>query len=279
VTATLSPELTAREDFFCFRRSLPLKLKLHEVIRALGDVEGMTCLDVGAENGMLSYHLRRRGGDWHSVTTGLKSMESVATAVSDNVYLFGGKDLPFDKGTFDAVVVFGYHEGVPSDASFIEECHRVLKPDGRLIFMVNHAKPWSLLYVVRRLLGQAHEGRGAAANGYTESRLFATLKDGFNVHSMRTFSRFLLELVVAVVESLQGRSPDGEGGGRRGTRRLYSIAAVFYWLAYQLDMLFFFTRGHVIIATAKRRVWRPRKTPVLVGGRSIGEAVLSRAAN
>jgi hypothetical protein len=34
-----------------------------------------------------------------------------------------------------------------------------------------------------------------------------------------------------------------------------------------------------MIAMAKRRAWHPRKTPVLVDGRSISEAVLSKAAD
>ena len=59
--------------------------------------------------------------------------------------------------------------------------------------------------------------------------------------------------------------------------RMYSVAGIFYVLAAQLDMLLFFTRGHYLIAHAKRRAWRPRKTPVQSDGRTITEAVLSRA--
>ncbi|MGQ9663098.1 MAG: hypothetical protein ACUVWX_12290 [Kiritimatiellia bacterium] len=59
-------------------------------------------------------------------------------------------------------------------------------------------------------------------------------------------------------------------------RRLF-LGAVLYTLAYQLDLLLFFTRGYYMVASAKRRAWRPRTAPVLSDGRSLSEVVLVRA--
>ena len=56
--------------------------------------------------------------------------------------------------------------------------------------------------------------------------------------------------------------------------RFYSMLYPFFWLAAQLDKLLFFTKGYCLIGRARRRQWRPRRTPVLADGRSIAEAAL-----
>jgi hypothetical protein len=48
-----------------------------------------------------------------------------------------------------------------------------------------------------------------------------------------------------------------------------------FWIAAQLDLLLFFTRGYHLVAIAQRKIWRPRRTPVLKDGRSIADATLN----
>jgi len=272
----LSPE--AEKAYRIFRKCLPMQLRLQEVARCLGDTEGQTCLDVGTDNGVLSHHLRRRGGTWHTVVKGEKTADAMRAVVKENVQVMDGKALPFKKKVFDVVVVVSLLEEMADDRAFIEECHRVLRPDGRLIVNVAHNKSWTLMKPLRRLLGQTHEERGRARPGYSESELFHILKHGFDVHNMRSYSRFFLEFTHALVEWLAGRMARMRAAEDR-RRRLFSVAGPFYRLADQLDLLLFFTRGFNLIASAKRRAWLPRKTPVLVDGRSISEAVLSKAAD
>jgi hypothetical protein len=123
--------------------------------------------------------------------------------------------------------------------------------------------------------GADGDRRRAGTNGYSEGELFRALKDGFDVHGMHSYSRIFVELVELMTAAALARR---EGGADVETlvrvhRRAYPVA----WLAYQLDLLMFFTRGHRLVATAKRRAWLPRKTPILIDGRSISEAVLSSA--
>lgn len=271
----LTPE--ARRHLHIFTKCLPVRVKLHEVLRLLDDTSDRVCLDIGTENGMVSYHLRKRGGEWYTLATNDAIRDAVHAVVERNVLKFVGGTLPFENKTFDAVVVLDFLERVESDELFIAECHRVLKPDGCLITNVAHIKRWTLLRPLRALLGLAHEREGRVRPGYTESQLFSVLKHGFDVYHMRSYSRFFVELTDAVVRALVARVTTGDRQDVDGVRRIYSVAHAFYWLAFQLDMLIFFTRGHYLIATAKRRAWRPRKAPVLVDGRSISEAVLSKA--
>jgi hypothetical protein len=54
------------------------------------------------------------------------------------------------------------------------------------------------------------------------------------------------------------------------------VAPFLYRLAFQLDLIIFFTRGYRMVAYGRRKGWRPRQTPVLSDGRNITEAVLKQ---
>lgn len=250
-----------------FRASLPEQLRLDELLRALGEVGDQTCLDVGADNPLLSYHLRRHGGVWHSAVMNEDEAGQVREVVGENVHVLNADALPFENKMFDAVAVIGMLERVLDDHVFVEECHRVLKPDGRLVLSVARRKPCSLIPLLRRLPGSEQDRLGWVRPGYTEPQLFRVLKHGFDVHSVRSHGRFFVQLTDAAVNALGGRGP---------SRWFYTVANLFYRLAFQLDMLLFFTRGHSLVVLAKRRAWRPRMAPVLSDGRTISEAVLSR---
>jgi hypothetical protein len=129
------------------------------------------------------------------------------------------------------------------------------------------------------MLNLTYADRGWVREGYTESQLFSILKHGFDVHHMRSYSRFLEELADTIVMAMANRAKARSSGDWEGSTRLFAIAGPFYRIAYQLDMFLFMGHGFNLIATAKRRAWRPRNAPVLVDGRSISEAVLSKAGN
>jgi SAM-dependent methyltransferase len=264
---------------FQFRHSVPLRVRLHETIKIAGTTDTLTCLDIGSPNGALSGLLRRQGGKWHSAVLSDEAEASVRAAVEENVHRITDRTLPFKRKSFDMVVIFGGLEGFHADDAFIEEVHRILKPDGRLIVNVHHEKPYSVVRSLRTMLNAIRESPRLVFTGYSESQLFSILKHGFDVHNMRSYSRFFVELVDCIVafvlDGIAMDLPDAE----RKVRRTYLVASPFYLVASQLDLLLFFTRGHSLVASAKRRAWRPRNAPVLVDGRSISEAVLSKAAN
>ena len=270
---TLAPE--ALKHLHVFRRCLPMQVRLHEIVRSLGSTDGQVCLDIGTENGMLSYHLRKNGGKWHTVVVSEDAASTVREVVVDNVHVVDGGNLPFKKKSFDVVVISDSLERFIDDDAFIEECHRILKPDGRLVVNVARLKSWTMISLVRRMAGVTPEKRGLARAGYTETDLFKVLKNGFDVHNMRSYTRFFVEFTDLVVAGLLGRAMSA-GRDSRWLMQFYSVAGVFYRLAFQLDMLLLFNKGHRLIALAKRRSWRSRDAPVLVDGRSISEAVLSR---
>jgi SAM-dependent methyltransferase len=277
IEEALSP--SADRQFRLFQRSLPLRMRLREILRLLGETEGLLCLDIGTDNGVISHYLRRSGGKWDTVVRDEPTAATVREVIPENVYVFEGEALPFKKKSFDAVVIVNALERIPADDQFIEECHKILKPDGRLVVSVANVKPWSPIRPLRRLLGLTYERKGLIRAGYTESDLFNILKHGFDLQGVRSYSRFFVELTDLTVQFVERRLRVKAPADEKRVMLLYSVARFFFWLAFQLDLLLVFNRGHYLVASAKRRAWRPRKAPVLVDGRSITEAVLSKASD
>ncbi len=264
--------------FHIFKKSLPMQIKLDEIFHTLGKVEGQVCLVAGLENGAMCHYLCEHGGKWSVVTGDEKTAGNIRQIVGEDVEaLEKSGALPFKKKTFDVVVIVDFLERIVDDSAFVEECHKVLKPDGRLVVNASHAKPMSLIRLIRHMLGLTCEKRGMVSIGYTESQLFSLLKHGFDVHNVRSYSRFFVELVDTIVQNVELKIRAGVGDVDAKVKKLYSAASPFYHLALQLDGLLFMTRGHSLIAVAKRRAWRSRSAPVLIDGRTIIEAVLSKA--
>lgn len=280
--STLKPENTmppaAEKELYFFRKALPLRIKLHEILRFLGPTEGLACLDVGLDNPMMSHHLRRRGGSWQTVVRDPSVKDPVLATVGQDVSTLQGEKLPFENKKFDVLVVSDMIERMESDDAFVEECHRVLKPDGRLILNVTNRKTWTFVTPFRSLFGYTYETAGLVRPGYSESELFRILKHGFDVHGLHSHTRLFVEITDTIVQARALKAAASGNWDELRRRRFALIAGIFYSLASQFDMLVF-GRGHYLIATAKRRAWRPRNAPILTDGRSISEAVLSRAAD
>ncbi|MFT5239113.1 MAG: SAM-dependent methyltransferase [Candidatus Promineifilaceae bacterium] len=269
-------EELAWQELHTFRCTLPLQASLREVLRNLDRVDDRECLEVGAVNGAFSQQLRRRGGTWQSLATDSVTAKRVASVLEEDVPVLD-RGLPFEKKRFDIIVIHSALERFSDDVAFIEDCHRVLKPDGRLLVLVARIKPYTAIRTFRSLFGVTSEFRGHVRPGYTELQLFAVLKNGFDVLHMKSYSRFFSEFVSVFVERLAfGRGNSGAIPPGRYPRRVLSIGGFFYKIAEQFDMLLLFNRGHRLVAVGKRRGWRPRDAPILVDGRSISEAVLSR---
>ena len=272
------PELSCdtKRHVQLFRKLLPARVKLGEILRLLGPTEGQDCLTIVASDILLCYHLHRREGNWQALVFGEEDAERFCSVLGKSVKTVSGDKVPYKDKTFDVVVVTDVMERSIDHEALIAEWHRVLKPAGRIVITTPNIKAWTMLRPIQMVFGLTDERKGWVRSGYSESQLFRVLKNGFDVHEVTSFSRFFLEFVNIIGSAITSRrglrieSPDNS------MMRQYRILYPFYWIAYQLDFLLFFTRGYYLAATAKRRSWLPRKTPVLSDGRSISEAVLSK---
>ena len=268
-------QIEAKRHVHRFRNGLPMQISLNEISKAVGNTDGLNCLDVGMSNGMMAYHLRKLGGKWHSAVADEPTAAVVKEFVSKNVDVISGQSLPFKKKHFDVVVVADFLEKVRDDNLFIEECHRILQPDGRIVITVPNSKSWTIVNPMRSILGVGPDERGWVRPGYTESQMFGILKHGFDVHQMRSYGKVMVETTDTLLRAMSARALT-KADSDRSLRRIAGVGGVLLKVAYQMDMLLFLGRGFKLMATAKRRTWRPRNAPVLVDGRSISEAVLSR---
>lgn len=263
-------------------RSTRAQLFVRQMDLLLGPTQGQVCLDIGGESGWASALLRRRGGEWHSVEADERAVASLRHMVGARAYGFDGRRLPFKDESFDCVVIVDFLEHVEDDLAFIQECHRVLKRAGRLVVNAPSERRGSLLRPFRNLFGLTDEWEGHVRRGYTEPRLFEVLKDGFDVQDVRSYSRLLTEMVDVLTRYAGLREAARESGGGApdavsfcsAMANAYRRYAIPSWIARQLDVLLFLSRGYRLVVRAKRRLWIPRKTPVLRDGRSIAEATL-----
>ncbi|TKJ42389.1 hypothetical protein CEE37_01530 [candidate division LCP-89 bacterium B3_LCP] len=104
---------------------------------------------------------------------------------AENITLIGGsaQRLPFRDETFDCITCFEMLEHVPDQAKVLNEIHRVLKPEGRIILSVPHRwwifethgadlplLPWNRVPFFSWLPKKIHDA-WARARIYTESEI------------------------------------------------------------------------------------------------------------
>ncbi|MCB0360484.1 MAG: class I SAM-dependent methyltransferase, partial [Bdellovibrionales bacterium] len=132
-----------------FEKSVLKQQKLRELLGAMSrlgisaDRSSLRALDLGSDNGVISYLLRERGGRWASGDLSNETVSSIKALVEHDVSLVSGDALPYPDEEFDLVVVVDMLEHVDNDAALIGEIARVLKPDGALIVNVPNRKSYS----------------------------------------------------------------------------------------------------------------------------------------
>lgn len=246
-----------------FRRSVLKQSKVAEITRALGATDGLRCLDLGSDNGVVSLLLRRRGGRWASGDLTEEAVASIRGLVGSDVHLLtDGRPLPFADAEFDRVVVVDMLEHVRDDVSFVAELARVLRPGGRLVVNTPHRKETALRRF-RHALGQTDEKHGHRRPGYTAQELGRLLSPAFQLEGLRTYSRFFSEAIDtginAIVERL-GKKGSSKGMVVTGTDvrrhgRLFAAYSAVYpavWLVSRMDGLLPWASGYMLIATATR---------------------------
>lgn len=251
-----------------FNRSVLKQEKFRQINALLEDPSGRTSLDIGADNGVVSYLLRRRGGRWYSADLDQRAVESIRQLVRDDVYQLDGSRTPFPDQSFDQVVVVDYLEHIPDDDAFAAELRRILRPGGRVIINVPHLKPGSWLNRFRHAIGLTDAWHGHLRPGYTLENLRRLLGPAFEVEHAVTYSRAFSEMVDTGLNglylALQRRGGKGAASSKgtvvtqsdlRKHRKQFLLLSALYpilWTFAQLDRLLPFQDGYKLIVRARR---------------------------
>ena len=249
-----------------FHCSVLKQAKFRQIEALLDNPAGKTNLDVGADNGVISYLLRQRGGEWYSADLDQRAVDSIRQLVADNVYRLDGARTPFPDQLFDQVVVVDYLEHIADDGGFAQELARILKPDGRVIINVPHLRPGSLLNRFRHAIGLTDEWHGHLRPGYDVAKLRALLGPMFEIERCTTYSRTFSELIDTGLNGLYVRMQKKTvPGSRKGTvviqsdlqkhRKQFVLLSALYpllWMVAKLDALLWLQPGYKLIVRARR---------------------------
>lgn len=245
-----------------FRKSVLKQRKLAELTESLGPTDGLRCLDLGSDNGVVSLLLRRAGGSWASADLTDEAVSSIRALVETEVHRIDASALPFPDASFDRVAVVDMLEHAPDESAFVRELFRVTRPGGLLVVNTPHLKH-TLLRRLRHAIGQTDEKHGHLRPGYTPAGLRALLgAHGFAWEDSRTYSRFFSELVDTAINF--GVERLGKRGSAKGmvvtgadvakhdqAFRLYSGIYPLVWTFSQLDRIVP-ASGYMLIASARR---------------------------
>jgi SAM-dependent methyltransferase len=251
-----------------FRRSVLKQAKLRRITHLLDDPTDRDCLDIGADNGVISLLLRRLGGRWSSADLDERAVASIRELVTERVYRLDGAATPFAERSFDQVVVVDYLEHIADDRGFARELARIVRPGGSVIINVPHLKPGSVLNRVRHAIGLTDTWHGHVRPGYTLEQLRELLGSDFVIERAETYSRSFSELVdtglnglYLVLQRRRGQGAESAKGtvvtggdlrSRRGQLLMLSALYPFLWTLARLDGLLWRQPGYKLILRARR---------------------------
>ena len=251
-----------------FNKSVLKQAKFRQIVARLGDPAGKRGLDIGGDNGVISYLLRQRGGRWHSADLDERTVRSIQQLVGTDVHQIDGGVTPFEDGAFDQIVIVDFLEHIPDDHAFAQELARITRPGGQVIINVPHLKPGSMLNRLRHAIGLTDEWHGHLRPGYTLEGLRQLLAPAFLIEESATYSGAFSELIDTALNGLyirlqrqnaSGRSSKGtvitEGDVRKHRKQFMLLSALYplIWGVAKLDALLFFTPGYKLILSARRQ--------------------------
>lgn len=246
-----------------FHKSVLKQNKFNSISKLLGPTTNLSCLDIGSDNGVISYLFRERGGFWKSADLDEKAVDCIRNLIHENVFQISGQTTPFKDNEFDRVVIIDFLEHIQTDRKFIQELFRIIKPGGELILNVPHIKN-SFLRKLRLAMGQTDEKHGHVRPGYTIESLKEILGSEFHLTFTQTYSKFFSEsvdtLMTLGLSLLKGKEKKSSKGmivaqgdldKHQKMFKIYSFIYPILWMFGKLDGLLFWRSGYMLLAKAK----------------------------
>jgi SAM-dependent methyltransferase len=247
-----------------FRASVLKQAKWRELSAAAGPTAGMDALDLGSDNGVISWLFRRQGGRWISADLTEQTVSAIRAMVGEGVVRLTDGSLPFPDAAFDRIVVIDLLEHLDDDAHLLAEIARCLRSGGHAVLHVPHRKRWGVLPPLRHALGLTDAWHGHVRAGYDRAELERLLPATLRLVSARTYSRFFSHALDTALNWAYLRTSRGravrtakgtvvtghtvDGAGSHALERAYPIMRSFA----ALDALVPWTSGYMLVVRVAR---------------------------
>lgn len=188
-------------------------------------------LEIGCGSGLLMQRMRKLGWMVEGVDLDPKAVQQAKTK---GLSVFAGEieARKYRDNSFDAIVMSHVIEHVPNPLVLIQECHRILRPEGRLIVVTPNAESWG-----HRLYGS--DWRGLEPPRHLRIFTTASLADVFTrvkFSSVKSRSIPRARDIFLASRSLQ-RAGEFDMSKRPATilRRWADLMEIAEWLRLKLD--------------------------------------------
>lgn len=254
-------------------KSIKKKDKIRLLNKWLAFDPSRRALDIGCAQGILSWHLRKKGGLWASADEDMANLKAAKELLGKGLVLMPEGVLPFRSAAFDLVTCLDYLEHIDNDDACLRECGRVLKGGGELVVVTPHTGRLFLLHRLRAVLGMKLEFYGHKREGYSRKELVGKIEAaGFEVVRTGTYSKFASELIELILNfvyiKLTSRGETGkalrdghirpstaeEFQAQSGKLKVYAAVYPLVRLVSRLDLLLFFLKGYSIMVLAKKGI-------------------------
>jgi SAM-dependent methyltransferase len=248
-----------------FDASVLKQAKWRALSAAVGSTTGLDALDLGSDNGVISWLFRQRGGRWTSADLTDETVAAIRAMVGERVHRVTDATLPFPDAAFDLVVVVDLLEHLADDRRLLAEIGRCLKPGGRVVLNVPHEKRGALLPPLRHVIGLTDAWHGHLRPGYDPGAIESLLPAELRLVGARSYSRFFSHLLDTAlnwaflrkskgqaVSTAKGMVVTGghvDAGEVRTLRRVYPAMRAFA----ALDTLLPWTQGYMLIVELAKK--------------------------
>jgi 2-polyprenyl-3-methyl-5-hydroxy-6-metoxy-1,4-benzoquinol methylase len=252
-----------------FKISLMKREKV-ALISQLISLKGKVILDLGCANGVVSYHLKKLGGEWFHSDLEFENVRSARALLQRGLFQQPEVEIPLPTASMDCILCLDFLEHVDDDAAVIREIKRVLKKNGQVVISTPITGSFFSLNHLKKILGLTPEVYGHKREGYSLQQLSQILRrNGFVVDQSTTYAKFFVEffeILLNWVFQLLNRghkrelrtgsiSPTSAGDLDNHPRLFQLYASVIYPAIYtitRLDKLLARKTGYATLVVARK---------------------------
>lgn len=190
---------------------------LYEFLRQSGLVNGMNLVDIGCGSGRLARPLAKQMTIEYLGTDVVPELLNYAKANAPEHYQFElveGLSIPAEAGSADIVCAFSVFTHLLQEETFayLQECYRVLKPGGKLVFSFLEFDEPSHWPVFQQSVDQTRKQQRSVLNAFIDRgaiKIWST-KLGFELEMLRGGSEKFINLTQPIVHEdgtrMEGRA-------------------------------------------------------------------------